>query len=620
MDAVFVHRNEYSVYVEYTIAGSDFVIENLKIACIINNEREISQYKIISPRLDHPIQSDQGLGGLVSNDDNPKCIIMQSNVAAVCMACLQESMEARTLFRFHVLNPRGGDAILLVLFGSTLKEVPKKYCIKLCPLIEEMQISTLRICMEVARHLPFRKDDTSLSLSNWERTSAIEVFAVGESSQADLHPSEHDQRIMYPPLQGLKLSKSLLGHKFIHCRLCLVIEFRHALLPSDGRENCIYLMNPVSKQQIEMMPCFVACGEVEVMDRDAPECQLKVDDHRLPFSADEEFLAQVPSRPRNDKFAATHKLSMSSGCIWVQSEDKNIKDNDKCVKCIRGIRSVDVMKLSDATALASIRPLQTRHDRRKMQLALCVSVSKCLQLLFFPNAMCFYQMNIQRFKDAADHLPTDYHLATSAGHIQLMKDYRNDQASTSSVTRTSVTDTWDHPTSSAHQNHSQYIDDLRHHLTSRHSFGEQPADVEGLGETWQTLDLFPLDPGFIHTEKLHQTSTEAKLKKPRFQEDLTVSRDSGTFKEADGSHITNVRIVVCAKYSVGCLKCLALHGEMLLFSSVYFYAWLISGTGEKDHKLFVGCGVVRAGSPMNLDIYPRRPISFASIASILSTT
>ncbi|KAL0589851.1 hypothetical protein ABG067_002076 [Albugo candida] len=623
MDVVYVQSDENSVYVEYKIAGSDFVVGNLETACLVNNERVILHYKIIPPRRVQPIQSEQGLSEYELNDAKPMCITTSSNVAAVCMACLQESMEARSLFRFHLLDPRRADSILIIFFGTKFTEVPKEFCIKLCPSLQVIQTNPLIICTQVARNLPFRKDDTSTSLSNSDRNSATRAFAVGGSSRTDLPPFQHGQHIIYHSIKGLKLSKSLVGHQILKCRLCLVMAFQHALLPSDGKEYCIYLIHPVSKQRVEMRPCLGVCGDVAVMDRDSSECQLEVKNHRLPFPAAEQFLAQMPSRRRQNTVAATPKLSMSSGCIWVQSEvkEKNDNYNDRCMECIRVITSLTMFQLSDATAIAAIHPLQRRDDGRKLQLAMCVSDSKCLQLLFFPNAMCFYEMNLRILANVTKYRSPYSHLAISADHIQLMEDYRNEQASTSNVTRTPVTNTWDLTTSSAHLNHSQHIGNLRHHSTSRRSYVAQSANVAPFGDTGETLNLFPLSPGFEHTEKLHQSISEARMKNASFQKDhwLAASSDSSAFANVEGSHITNVLVVTWNKYSVGCIRCLAQHAEVLLFSLIRSYAWLISGTHSAIAWGCTECQGVQLGSPVELDIYPRRPISFASITSILST-
>lgn len=602
-------KNEDDVFgMEYTITGSDSVVENLKTVCTLVGEKEKLKIKISLPQQEQPIQSDQ-----ISSEhvwrwktDDSKCIVISLDNAAMCMACLHEHMEPESLYRFHLLS-KHSYVTLLVFFGIRHKIYQDK-CTNWCQSLSESDPDK---CMKLVNTFAVRMADASTSSSNRGSTSANSILAVGGPSRTDMDSSVQD---VYPPFQCLQL-KSSLGDQIADCRLCLVENFGTALVPSDRHEYYFYMMNLVSKKDFEKKPCHETCGEIEYSDQVPSKCLLNLENHRVPFPADDQFLARMPSTKGQETVAAKLRRPMSSGCVWGQREfnknNENENDNNVCSECILEVGSVAVMDLSDATVLTALQPLETRQaDERKLNLAKCVTESMCSQLIFIPNAMCFYQMSIQRLVDPTKKsFPAGPNLATSVDNIPLLEGYRNTQTSTSSFTPITATNTWDHPTSSAHQNHLQYVDNLHLHLPSRRNSGGQSADIAALGDPGQTLNLFPVSPGFKHTEKLHQSSLGQKDHR------LAASRDSGASTQ---SHITNVRTVKCPDDSVECLLCLARYGEMLLFSTVYFYAWLISSAVEQDNALFAHCKVHQEEAPIKLDIHPWRPMSYVRMSEILS--
>lgn len=71
--------------------------------------------------------------------------------------------------------------------------------------------------------------------------------------------------------------------------------------------------------------------------------------------------------------------------------------------------------------------------------------------------------------------------------------------------------------------------------------------------------------------------------------------------------------------SESCAECLALYGEVILFSTRRRYAWMIKGTNPVDILPCVDCGILTTESVVSLNIYSLRPISSARIKRIMAT-
>nr|CCA22149.1 AlNc14C145G7373 [Albugo laibachii Nc14] len=88
-------------------------------------------------------------------------------------------------------------------------------------------------------------------------------------------------------------------------------------------------------------------------------------------------------------------------------------------------------------------------------------------------------------------------------------------------------------------------------------------------------------------------------------------------QQMEASVMRNLLVVYWKYNPVKCIQCLARNGELLLFSTLRSYAWLIHGSKSVQSWQCEICGHLRIGNRMELNIYPLRPISYKRISKML---
>nr|CCA23779.1 AlNc14C206G8827 [Albugo laibachii Nc14] len=78
-----------------------------------------------------------------------------------------------------------------------------------------------------------------------------------------------------------------------------------------------------------------------------------------------------------------------------------------------------MQKLSKFTALLSLHPLKTyEKDERKLHLRSCIDGFECFQLLFVPNALCGFELDMESLVREQIPLQRHSHSGTQMKHIQ----------------------------------------------------------------------------------------------------------------------------------------------------------------------------------------------------------
>lgn len=147
-------------------------------------------------------------------------------------------------------------------------------------------------------------------------------------------------------------------------------------------EYTLFLLANIEKEKQEVKICSRQCGKIEVLAIDNPKCSFRVTDHLRTFLIGEQLLAPPLL---SEQSAPGDKLS--SGCVWANYVIKQTR----CLDCLEKIKPSRLHKLSGVTSLLSI---QSSKHALYGKLSDCMYMHSCEQLLFVPNAMCLYEMDI----------------------------------------------------------------------------------------------------------------------------------------------------------------------------------------------------------------------------------
>lgn len=153
-------------------------------------------------------------------------------------------------------------------------------------------------------------------------------------------------------------------------------------------------------------------------------------------------------------------------------------------------------------------------------------------------------------------------------------------------------------------------------IENGHSTHEQPASGSLSIETHGLKTLLPDHrnpdtPSYLFDEPLHSALRGADFS--------AVASVKNSYASADGFSATDVFVIRWTGQSLECAECLALFGEVLLVSSLQYYAFMIKGKHPVGTIPCVDCGVLTVDKVVSLNIYPLRPISSKMIKKMIFT-
>ncbi|KAL0589866.1 hypothetical protein ABG067_002091 [Albugo candida] len=461
---------------------------------------------------------------VISLDKLSQCILTSKFSASVlCMACLQENAAARSIGKFWIIAVTFIHHIFYVFEDS--KTIPyvgtcKAYCPDLA-----VQEETAFI-LELVRQLPFKK------------TQKSPLFNVPNASDAILSP----QSI----IQCLQPQKLLTTPTTIEdCRSCVALNYNKAVVSTQiNLKLMLYIFATRWEDRTELVKCPEKCGLIRVLQVTHANCRIPMNNHFLTFPDGEQMLE--PPLKNVKVSPLTRKLS--SGCVWAIDGGQYFS----CSECLRTIEALNVQELSGSTSLISIHPLKHQiSDDRIGKLGECVFHHNCKKLLFVPNAMCLYESEYLR-------------LGTVPHSYALLKDRRNPNMPTKRVSQFKRASPEDFHSSSFS---SKYMGTQHHNGP-----GADHLLHAGLlvNKNWLTLGPSSTSPVYTGAQKQDILRSE-------HQPQSLLDADTHWLplvSNHDNSK-TNVIVVHWSENHQACVWCLALHGEVLLFSVKRSYAWMI---------------------------------------------
>nr|CCA19914.1 AlNc14C82G5322 [Albugo laibachii Nc14] len=272
------------------------------------------------------------------------------------------------------------------------------------------------MCMNLLKKLPFEEPK--------EKNPSTEYYAHSRSVKHG-YPfvSERDS-------YGMKVTKFIenAATSWVYClRLdmstnteatapsgsCLPRHYGEASIAvNKDQTRIVYLFSRIlEKRKEDLCFCKNDCGRIEALGSKDSRCQLRVVDHFTNFPTGDHFLTEISRGMRREMYA---DYSMKTGCVWAQYTFQE----SHCLRCLERMRDSTLHRLSDSTALVSLHPFANADtDGRKRHLAGCVDGSECSQIMFLPNIICAYELDLESFARIQFRAESNPQLATNPDPI-----------------------------------------------------------------------------------------------------------------------------------------------------------------------------------------------------------
>lgn len=613
--------------VTYTITGSEFVFTNLASDCWSTQICDIMVLTLPSSERETAITPYNSIRTFDWNNVKLKCVLtLRQTLSILFMACIQESATARFVGRFRFTTKWGSYRTLFVIYDPKSKFTADA-CKRVFPDTGTIFLVGDDLCKKLMSKLPFAQSELPSSSDSNEHLSSIKSKAEsGSSSHSRMNVAmrangknrylQNDVRKLMKdidaaldhPIQCLQPEKSFVEEYLAPCHGCLARIFGPPVIAAVKQQTYNFFVFSLLKSKRYLEGCRSACGAIQVLGMMDPTCRLYFHDHFITFPLGDQFLAPISRvKPRN-LFSVPPQLS--SGCVWANGTF--LESN--CLSCLENIQYSSVHELSDSTALVLLHSFDGFiEEERKVKLASCVYFFECLSLFFVPNYICTFEKDLDIVTSMKNSYTIDPQPARDANRLA--------NSLTQSTSKSNVSTHALRLSDGSHfreaNTHNELLKDHRNPFPQTSLFDEPQRTFSEasfpliLGLSWSDVN------GLTHTHDdapMRQETTTA----PAGVNFSAVAPSQHGSVTVDGLAI-HVFVVHWMGQSESCAECLALYGEVILFSTRRRYAWMIKGTNPVDILPCVDCGILTTESVVSLNIYSLRPISSARIKRIMAT-